>query len=458
MRTGNYLEAAAHAESASSDPRLVFRALSVAGRSAHLASREEAALDLYRRAEGAAANDFQRRDARWGQLACLTELELPNAEPELLELSADVTFGDAREVVRMAAHRISVEFHTGALMLEHADMAYQLVDAVRDPITETSFLSAYSMALALAARYEEAERVAVRLQKKAERYRLDFAVPYARCALASALTGRRQWAGAERAALDALTLAKKNAQVHAELLSRSILLRLFAQQGRLDLASKLAHDRLPGASRASLAEATCSRALVLACAGRVDDALELVADVRDSTSAIETTVLIPAVEAICAVRGGSNEMFARADALEATAFETGGLDLLVTSYRACPELLSILLRAEGSRQFRELVERVRDSDLADAAGQPLATNGDRRLLLSPRELEVFELLRKGFTNRQIAKLLFIEQSTVKVHAHHIYDKLGVRSRSALAVQAALERSAQATSAMDDTLGDGSSEA
>jgi DNA-binding NarL/FixJ family response regulator len=168
--------------------------------------------------------------------------------------------------------------------------------------------------------------------------------------------------------------------------------------------------------------------------------------------------LIPAVEAICAVRGGSNELFARADALEATAFETGGLDLLVTSYRACPELLSILLRAEGSREFRELVERVRDSDLADAAGQPLATNDDRRLLLSPRELEVFELLRKGFTNRQIAKLLFIEQSTVKVHAHHIYDKLGVRSRSALAVQAALERSAQATSAMDDTLGDGSSEA
>jgi DNA-binding NarL/FixJ family response regulator len=53
-------------------------------------------------------------------------------------------------------------------------------------------------------------------------------------------------------------------------------------------------------------------------------------------------------------------------------------------------------------------------------------------------------------NREIAKLLFIEESTVKVHTHHIYDKLGVRSRTALIVQAMLERSDQATSATDLT--------
>jgi DNA-binding NarL/FixJ family response regulator len=61
---------------------------------------------------------------------------------------------------------------------------------------------------------------------------------------------------------------------------------------------------------------------------------------------------------------------------------------------------------------------------------------------------VFELLRTGLTNREIGRLLFIEESTVKAHTHRIYDKLGVHSRSALAVQAALERSIQATSATD----------
>ena len=88
-----------------------------------------------------------------------------------------------------------------------------------------------------------------------------------------------------------------------------------------------------------------------------------------------------------------------------------------------------------------------DGDLATAVGQPIAFK-DKRVLLSPRETEVFELLRGGLTNRQIGKLLFIEESTVKAHTHRIYDKLGVRSRNALAVQAALERADYATSATE----------
>ena len=55
---------------------------------------------------------------------------------------------------------------------------------------------------------------------------------------------------------------------------------------------------------------------------------------------------------------------------------------------------------------------------------------------------------QGLRNREIGKLLFIEESTVKAHTHHIYDKLGTRSRRALIVQAMLERSHQATSATD----------
>jgi DNA-binding NarL/FixJ family response regulator len=58
------------------------------------------------------------------------------------------------------------------------------------------------------------------------------------------------------------------------------------------------------------------------------------------------------------------------------------------------------------------------------------------------------LLIERLTNREIARLLYIEESTVKVHAQHIYDKLGTRSRTALAVQAMLERADQATLATD----------
>jgi DNA-binding NarL/FixJ family response regulator len=241
------------------------------------------------------------------------------------------------------------------------------------------------------------------------------------------------------------------------LLSRSILIRLFTQRGRIQLALDVNVNQSRGALNASIAEAASSRALALACAGRFDDAMELVEEVRGTTRAIEPAVLIPAVEAVCALRRGAPDVLDRVSDLGRIGFATGAVDLLVASYRACPELLSVLLKASDSRAFRELVERVGDGDLATAAGHPIAIRDDRRLLLSPREREVFELLRNGLTNRQIAKILFIEESTVKVHAHHIYDKLGVRSRSALTVQAALERAAQATSAIEPTSSaDGSS--
>jgi ATP/maltotriose-dependent transcriptional regulator MalT len=89
LRYGRHVEAIAHAEAAASGgSELAFRALSIAGRAAHLASREEDALELYRRAESAAATDSEQRDARWGQLLCAIELEMPEAEGWLRELQA----------------------------------------------------------------------------------------------------------------------------------------------------------------------------------------------------------------------------------------------------------------------------------------------------------------------------------------------------------------------------------
>jgi len=135
----------------------------------------------------------------------------------------------------------------------------------------------------------------------------------------------------------------------------------------------------------------------------------------------------------------------RISAFEEAAFSRGNLDLLVTAYRAIPELLAVLLRA--SDRMTLLIRRVRDEDLARAVGHGVSVEDDPRVRLTPREREVFELLRQGLTNREIAKLLFIEESTARVHTHHIYDKLGTRSRVALTVQAALERADQATSAI-----------
>ena len=55
--------------------------------------------------------------------------------------------------------------------------------------------------------------------------------------------------------------------------------------------------------------------------------------------------------------------------------------------------------------------------------------------LSPREREVLALVGLGMTNGQIAEKLFISPRTVKVHVRHIFDKLGVGSRTEAALRA-----------------------
>lgn len=52
-----------------------------------------------------------------------------------------------------------------------------------------------------------------------------------------------------------------------------------------------------------------------------------------------------------------------------------------------------------------------------------------RAKLTERELEVLRLLESGASNREIAKTLFVTEATVKTHLVHVFDKLGVDSRS-----------------------------
>lgn len=56
--------------------------------------------------------------------------------------------------------------------------------------------------------------------------------------------------------------------------------------------------------------------------------------------------------------------------------------------------------------------------------------------LSERELEVLRLLATGVSNKEMAPILFISESTVKTHVEHIIGKLGVSDRVQAAVWAA----------------------
>jgi LuxR family maltose regulon positive regulatory protein len=49
--------------------------------------------------------------------------------------------------------------------------------------------------------------------------------------------------------------------------------------------------------------------------------------------------------------------------------------------------------------------------------------------LSPRELEVLQLVAEGLTNPEIAARLYLSLNTIKVHTRNIYGKLGVNNRT-----------------------------
>lgn len=55
--------------------------------------------------------------------------------------------------------------------------------------------------------------------------------------------------------------------------------------------------------------------------------------------------------------------------------------------------------------------------------------------LSEREMEVLEAVATGASNRQVAKQLFVSESTVKTHLAHLFTKLGVDNRTALVARA-----------------------
>ena len=55
--------------------------------------------------------------------------------------------------------------------------------------------------------------------------------------------------------------------------------------------------------------------------------------------------------------------------------------------------------------------------------------------LSPREVEVIQLMSTGIGNREIANQLVIGESTVKTHLIHIFNKLNVKGRTEAVAEA-----------------------
>lgn len=79
-------------------------------------------------------------------------------------------------------------------------------------------------------------------------------------------------------------------------------------------------------------------------------------------------------------------------------------------------------------------ENYLDPGLGDAAWDTylVPASGEQRLsMLTPRERQVFELVARGVTHREIAEQLGIGKKSVDTYRARLYQKLGINSRAEL---------------------------
>lgn len=89
----------------------------------------------------------------------------------------------------------------------------------------------------------------------------------------------------------------------------------------------------------------------------------------------------------------------------------------------------------------ELLPAVRAAAAGQSALAPAIASRLMERLVSPlpsltlRELEVLRCVSDGLTNAEIAQKLFVSQATVKTHLVHVFEKLGVTSRTQAVAEA-----------------------
>jgi len=408
---------------------LASRAQTVIAVSAFARARLAEAEDAYKSAyEAARSADDRIAALRGWALSCLQgETAVPSWVMEHLEQRRsdsplDLIRHSILELIRR--HSTIGYADTDSLIDEAAAVLHQ----VDDPGARSSFAYVAAYVTALSARYRVATSWLERCDKDISAFDLDFAKPHSLWNHVLVSCGLRKFGHAERT-LQKLEDAIEDNPLDFHLLNARILrARLALETRRVEPALAV----LPAIKREVVipsvhGEYLATRALALAVAERRREALATAEAAREMTGAVEVRVLGAAVRAIS---GRRSERTGLASAAWDLSEELGAWDPLVASIRASRDLADAFSAIQPLRPaLAALYQRTNDLGLARVSGLRARAVGDPAGLLSPRELEVLGLIARGYRNQEIASALVLSLSTVKVHVRHIFEKLGVRSRS-----------------------------
>ena len=174
-----------------------------------------------------------------------------------------------------------------------------------------------------------------------------------------------------------------------------------------------------------------------------DEAIAVVGEAANGDEAIEMTKrLRPRVVVMDVAMPGTNGLAAT----KTIVAENPGIAVLMLSMHSEETLVRQALDS-GARGY--VLKNALDLDLAAAvkkvaAGEtvldpvvnrPASLRGERANALTPRELEVLQLICSGLSNREIAAKLDLSVNTVAVHRANIMNALGLHKTAELVVYA-----------------------
>ena len=368
-----------------------------------------------------------RRAAQWLKFARILEEEGRDAAAALSDFEAEAD-GETDVVLRAAQGRLHLGLLEGGLpdQLDWAEVAAALLTREVDALTRTSFLNTYSNALGAVGCYRLSLSTADEELKLADEYGLAFVRAHALVNRARSLIGLRRFALAQRTLvqLDRASSADTTSYFRAHHAIQTAGLYVSIGDPRRALAA-LALDPGP-TGKTFRAEYLATRALAQVA---IHDAgaLRSAADAERLSRSIEVRALVAVTRAIAALTDhDQKKSFA---ALE-TAVSTDAMHGIVLGLRTSLPMAEQMASSQKHREVLiRLFQETGDAALARRVGVSVPRSPVRSQLLSPRESEIHGLIAQGMTNPEIARLLFISESTTKVHVRHILEKLGVKSRA-----------------------------
>jgi predicted ATPase/class 3 adenylate cyclase/DNA-binding NarL/FixJ family response regulator len=215
-------------------------------------------------------------------------------------------------------------------------------------------------------------------------------------------------------------------------------------RGDFDSAKKWADTSVSATSGWFLEHALVTRARVAIAQGDLEQAERDLHSALTCAAEVEGYQVVPdALEVLAEVtlaRGNHREAARFAGAAEAIRQHTGMMRFKIFD----PTCVASIAKARDGLSEDEF-------DAAWAEGTALSIEeaiayaqrgrGERKRpstgweSLTPTELDVVRLVSKGLGNRDIAERLFVSHRTVQTHLTHVYTKLGLSSRVALAQEA-----------------------